>query len=60
MTAKEDLFKLKDPNHHEAIGIIPKWRVGDSAGSGQNEIYPYFDADQCEEILDDVFGVVSG
>lgn len=52
-----DLFKLADPNFHESIGILPKWRIGDSAGAGQNEIYPYYDADQCEEILDSACGI---
>lgn len=56
---KEDLFKLSDPNFHESIGIYPKWRVGDSAGNQSNEIYPYYDADQCEQILDAVAGVES-
>jgi len=57
-TDKEDveLFKLSDPNFHAEIGIFPKWRVGDSAGP-KNEIYPYYEADQCEEILDAVCGI---
>lgn len=54
---KEDLFKLSDPNFHESIGIMPKWRVGDSSGNQSNEIYPYYDSDQAEQILDTVAGV---
>lgn len=49
-------FKLSDPNYHREIGIMPRWRIGDSV-AGKNEIYPYYDADQCEEILDAVCGV---
>lgn len=49
-----ELFKLSDPNFHAEIGIYPKWRVGDSVGNAMNEIYPFYDADQCEEILDAV------
>jgi len=51
-----ELFKLSDPNFHAEIGIYPKWRVGDVVGAN-NEIYPYYDADQCEEILDTVCGI---
>jgi hypothetical protein len=54
---KEQLMKLNDPDYHESIGVQPKWRIGDSSGGGMNEIYPYYDADQCETILDDVCGV---
>ena len=51
------LINLSDPNFHESIGIYPKWRIGDSVGGGKNEIYPYYDADQIEEILDAVCGI---
>jgi len=54
---KSDLIKLSSPDFHESIGVLPKWRVGDSAGDGKNEIYPYYDADQCETIFDEVCGV---
>lgn len=54
---KTDLIKLASPDFHESIGVLPKWRVGDSAGDGKNEIYPYYDSDQCETILDEVCGV---
>jgi len=54
---KTDLIKLGSPDFHESIGVLPKWRVGDSSGDGKNEIYPYYDADQCETILDEVCGI---
>jgi len=54
---KTELIKLGSPDFHESIGVLPKWRVGDSAGDGKNEIYPYYDADQCETILDEVCGI---
>jgi len=53
---KEELLKLSSPDFHESIGIFPKWRVGDKSGQ-LNEIYPYYDADQCEQILDTVCGM---
>lgn len=53
---KNKLLKLSSSDYHESIGVLPKWRIGDSAGQGMNEIYPYYDADQCETILDDVLG----
>ena len=53
----EDLSKLADPNYHREIGISTKWRIGDKAGQGQNVIYPYYTADQCREILDNVCGI---
>lgn len=53
----EDLSKLADPNYHREIGISTKWRIGDKAGAGQNVIYPYYTADQCREILDNVCGI---
>lgn len=60
MTVTEDFnekgIKLSSPDYHESIGVFPKWRIGDSAGGGLNEIYPFYDSDQCEEILDNVFG----
>lgn len=52
----EDLIKLESPDFHESIGIFPRWRIGDKNGQF-NEIYPYYDADQCEKILDEVLGV---
>lgn len=54
---KIGLLNLGSPDFHESIGIYPKWRVGDSSGDGKNEIYPYYDADQCETILDEVCGI---
>lgn len=54
---KENLIKLSSPDFHESIGVLPKWRIGDSAGDGKNEIYPYYDADQCEQVLDECCGV---
>lgn len=54
---KEDLKKLSDPSFHKEIGIMTKWRIGDKSGAGQNVIYPYYDADQCREILDQVCGI---
>ena len=51
-----DLFALSDPNYHAEIGVYPKWRIGDRSGDGF-EIYPYYDSDQCEAILDSVVGV---
>lgn len=54
---KIELLNLGSPDFHESIGIYPKWRVGDSSGDGKNEIYPYYDADQCETILDEVCGI---
>ena len=53
---KDDLLKLSSPDYHESIGIFPKWRIGDKSGN-MNEIYPYYDSDQCEEILDNVCGI---
>jgi hypothetical protein len=53
----KELSLLSSPDFHESIGILPKWRIGDSAGGGMNEIYPYYDADQCETILDEVCGI---
>lgn len=57
MKKQIELINLASPDFHESIGVLPKWRVGDSAGDGKNEIYPYYDADQCETILDEVCGV---
>jgi len=54
---KKQLLNLASPDFHESIGILPKWRVGDSSGDGKNEIYPYYDADQCESIFDEVCGI---
>lgn len=54
---KNELINLSSPDFHESIGVLPKWRVGDSSGEGKNEIYPYYDSDQCEQILDEVCGV---
>ena len=54
---KEDLRKLYDPDFHKSLGIELKWRIGDRAGQGKNVIYPYYSADQCREILDNVCGV---
>lgn len=56
MIKTTDLLKLSSPDYHESIGVLPKWRIGDKNGP-VNEIYPYYDADQCETILDDVCGV---
>ena len=57
---KEDLVKLANPHFHEEIGVTTRWRVGDNAGTKDghsvNVIYPYYDADQCREILDAVCG----
>lgn len=53
---KDDLIKLTSSDYHESIGIFPKWRIGDKSGN-MNEIYPYYDSDQCEAILDDVCGI---
>ncbi|MDP3442636.1 MAG: hypothetical protein Q8T08_07200, partial [Ignavibacteria bacterium] len=52
-----ELINLASPDFHESIGVLPKWRVGDSSGDGKNEIYPYYDADQCETVLDEVCGI---
>ena len=54
---KDKLIKLSSPDYHESIGILPKWRIGDQVSNGINEIYPYYDADQCEEIFDNVLGI---
>lgn len=54
MSFIEQLQRLSDPGFYAEIGIEPKWRIGSKAGK-QNEIYPYFDADQCEYILDTLF-----
>ena len=56
---QDQLKKLADPAHHRAIGVEVKWRVGDKAGQGQNVIFPYYTAEQCREILDDVCGITS-
>lgn len=53
---EEKLMKLTSSDYHESIGIYPQWRIGDKAGE-LNEIYPFYDSDQCEKILDDVLGV---
>lgn len=55
----KDLQLLSSPDYHESIGVLPKWRIGDSVGqgTGMNEIYPYYESDQCETILDDVCGI---
>lgn len=50
------LMKLTSSDYHESIGVFPNWRIGDKAGD-LNEIYPFYDSDQCEKILDDVMGV---
>lgn len=52
----EDLVKLADPNYHKEIGIETKWRVGTGKVDGKSPIFPYYDADQCREILDSVCG----
>lgn len=57
MSKQIQLINLASPDFHESIGVLPKWRVGDSAGDGKNEIYPYYDADQCETIFDEVCGI---
>ncbi len=53
----EQLGRLSDPYYHKEIGIETKWRIGDKAGAGMNAIYPYYTADQCREILDNVCGI---
>jgi hypothetical protein len=50
------LMRLTSSDYHESIGIYPQWRIGDKAGE-LNEIYPFYDSDQCEKIMDEVLGV---
>lgn len=55
---KIELIKLASPDFHESIGVLPKWRVGKGKDTeGRSPIYPYYDADQCETILDEVCGI---
>lgn len=55
---KIELIKLGSPDFHESIGVLPKWRVGKGKDNeGRSPIYPYYDADQCEEVFDAVCGV---
>jgi len=56
MSKELDLNLLSSPDYHKSIGVYEKWRIGDKAGN-LNEIYPYYDADQCEAILDSVMSV---
>src|SRR5690554_8045400 len=53
----EQLGRLSDPYYHKEIGVETKWRIGDGAGPGKNAIFPYYTADQCREILDNVCGI---
>ncbi len=55
-TITDLLKRLQDIKEHEALNVFPCWRVGDNAGNGLNEIYPYYQADQCEIILDAIVG----
>jgi len=55
---KSDLIKLSSPDFHESIGVLPMWKVGKGKNTeGKNNIFPYYEADQCEQILDEVCGV---
>lgn len=55
------LGNLSSPTFHASLGIETNWRIGDRAGSKNGVdryvIYPYYEATQCREILDAVFGV---
>lgn len=55
---KIQLLNLSSPDFHESIGVLPRWKVGKGKDDqGRSPIFPYYDADQCETIFDEVCGV---